>query len=129
MRGYSVAGVAAIFLLLAVLTSLAATNLNSSRSNNYRLISEPVIVSSTQATGILADLETATQQSQGRINLEAAVSQVLTKYGLQSQIKKIIIQRANSTRPLTTIIILSNPADETQALAVSDEGAPGKKTN
>jgi hypothetical protein len=134
MRGKFLAGATVIFLLLAVLTSHAATNLNSSKSNVYRLIYPTDTVSPAQAAAILADLDAATQQSQGRVNLEGAVSQALTKQGLGTQIKKTIIQPAGATRPLTTIIILSNPADEAQALAVSDEGVPadkpkGKKTN
>jgi hypothetical protein len=134
MRGKFLAGATVIFLLLAVLTSHAATNLNSSKSNTYRLIYPTDTVSPAQAAAILADLDAATQQSQGRINLEGAVSEALTKQGLGTQIKKTIIQPAGATRPLTTLIILSNPADEAQALAVSDEGVPadkpkGKKTN
>ena len=85
-------------------------------------------MSSTQATGILADLETATQQSQGRINLEGAVRQALTKQGLDTEIKKIIIKPPSAAGQLTTIIILSNPADEAQAVAVSDEGTPADKS-
>ena len=134
MRGKYLAGVPVVFLLLAVLISHAATNLNSSKSNTYRLIYPTDTVSPAQAAAILADLDAATQQSQGRINLEGAVSQALTKQGLQTQIKKTIIRPASVAGQLTTIIILSNPADEAQAIAVSDEGMPadkpkGKKTN
>ncbi len=134
MRGYFLAGATAFFLLSAVLISQAATNLNSSKSNVYRLIYPADTVSQAQAAAILADVETATQQSQGRINLEGAVSQALTKQGLGTQIKKTIIRPASVAGQLTTIIILSNPADEAQAIAVSDEGVPadkpkGKKTN
>jgi hypothetical protein len=134
MRGYFLAGAIAFFLLSAVLISQAATNLNSSKSNVYRLIYPADTVSQAQAAAILADVETATQQSQGRINLEGAVSQALTKQGLGTQIKKTIIRPASVAGQLTTIIILSNPADEAQAIAVSDEGVPadkpkGKKTN
>ena len=135
MRGKYLAGATVIFLLLAALTSHAATNLNSSKSNVYRLIYPTDAVSQAQAAAILADLDAATQQSQGRINLEGAVSQALTKQGLGTQIKKTIIKPASAAGQLTTIIILSNPADEAQAIAVADEGVPadkptkGKKTN
>ena len=135
MRGKYLVGVPVVFLLLAVLISHAATNLNSSKSNVYRLIYPTDAVSQAQAAAILADLDAATQQSQGRINLEGAVSQALTKQGLGTQIKKTIIKPASAAGQLTTIIILSNPADEAQAIAVADEGVPadkptkGKKTN
>jgi hypothetical protein len=135
MRGMYIACATVVFLLLAVIVSQAATNLNSSKSNTYRLIYPTDTVSQAQAAAILADLDAATQQSQGRVNLEGAVSEALTKQGLGTQIKKTIIQPAGATQPLTTIIILSNPADEAQALAVSDGGTPadkptkGKNTN
>jgi hypothetical protein len=128
MRGMYIACAAVVFLLFAVLISHAATNLNSSKSNVYRLIYSTDTVSPAQAAAILADLDAATQQSQGRINLEGAVSEALTKQGLGTRIKKTIIQPAGATRPLTTIIILSNPADEAQALAVSDGGTPADKS-
>ena len=53
----------------------------------------------------------------------------MTKQGLQTQIKKTIVRPANAAGQLTTIIILSDPADEAQAqaLAVSDPGAEGSK--
>jgi len=127
MRGKYLAGVPVVFLLLAVLISHAATNLNSSKSNVYRLIYPTDAVSQAQAAAILADLDAATQQSQGRINLEGAVSQALTKQGLGTQIKKTIIKPASAAGQLTTIIILSNPADEAQAIAVADEGVPADK--
>ena len=128
MRGKFLAGAAFAFLLFAVLISQAATNLNSSKSNAYRLIYPTDTVSQAQAAAILTDVETATQQSQGRINLEGAVSQALTKQGLGTQIKKTIIKPASAAGQLTTIIILSNPADEAQALAVSDGGTPADKS-
>ena len=135
MRRFFSASTVTNLLLLTALSTIAATNLNSSRSNIYRLIYPSEVVTSSQATSILTDLETATQQSQGQVNLEGAVNQLLTKYGIMTQIKKVIIQPADKTHSQTRIILLSNPADEAQALAVSDEGAPadkptkGKKTN
>lgn len=127
MRGYFLAGVTVFILFTAVVASQAATNLNSSRSNIYRLIYPTDVVTASQATSILTDLEAATKRSQERINLEETVNQLLPKYGLQSQIKKIIIKPASAAGQLTTIIILSNPADEAQAIAVSDEGVPANK--
>jgi|GEM_PF-1447926 len=134
MRVISVSCVLSILFLGAVLYTQAATNLNSSRSNIYRLIYPADTVSSSQAAAILADLDAAAE-SGGRVNLQGAVSEALTKQGLEAKIKKTIIQPASATRELTTIIILSNPADEAQALAVSDAGSPadkptkGKQTN
>ena len=63
MRGYFLAGAAFVFLLLAALISQAAVNLNSSKSNIYRLIYPTDTVSQAQAAAILADVETVTQKS------------------------------------------------------------------
>ncbi len=127
MKGNYIAGLVFVLLIFTGLNSLAASNLNLSKSNINRLIYPADTVSSAQAAAILADLDAATQQSQGRINLEGAVNEALTKQGLEAKIKKIIIKPASAAGQLTTIIILSNPADEAQAIAVSDEGAPGSK--
>ncbi|MEW6145772.1 MAG: hypothetical protein AB1598_12220 [Thermodesulfobacteriota bacterium] len=132
MRGMYLACAAAVFIMLVVPFSRAGSNLNSSKSNLYKLVYSTDAVSSSQAAAILADLDAATQ-SQGRVNLDAAVGQALNKQGLDTKIKKTIIRPAAAGQ-LTTIIILSNPADEAQAIAVADEGVPadkpkGKKTN
>jgi hypothetical protein len=83
-------------------------------------------VSQAQAAAILADLDSA-MQSGARVNLQAAVGEALKKQGLDTKIKKTIIQPPSAAQPLTTVIILSNPADEAAALAVSDPGAEGSK--
>jgi len=133
MRGMYIACAAVVFLTLIVQVSRAGTNLNSSKSNLYKLVYSTDAVSSAQAAAILADLDAAAK-SGGRVNLEGAVSEALTKQGIEAKIKKTIIRPASAAGQLTTIIILSNPADEAQAIAVSDEGVPadkpkGKKTN
>jgi hypothetical protein len=126
MRSKYLAGAAVIFLVCAGLISQAATNLNSSRSNIYRLIYPADTVSQAQAAAILADLDAAAQ-SGARVNLQAAVGEALKKQGLDTKIKKTIIKPASAAGQLNTIIILSNPADEAQAIAVADEGVPADK--
>jgi hypothetical protein len=126
MRGKYLAVSAVVFLLMAVTVSRAATNLNSSRSNIYRLIYPADTVSQAQAAAILADLDAAAQ-SGARVNLQAAVGEALKKQGLDTKIKKTIIKPASAAGQLNTIIILSNPADEAQAIAVADEGVPADK--
>jgi len=122
-------------LLLPVFSSLAASNLNLSKSNVNILVYPSDVVSSSQAATILSELESTTQQGQARVNLKLAVNQLLKKHGLITQIKKVIILPADETHSHTRIILLSNPADEAQAIAVTDEGVPaakptkGKKTN
>ena len=133
MRGMYIACAAIVFILLAVTVSQAATNLNLSKSNVNRLIYPADTVSQAQAAAILADLDAAAQ-SGGRVNMAGALNEALKKQWLDTKIKKTIIRPASTAGQLTTIIILSNPADEAQAIAVADEGVPadkpkGKKTN
>ncbi len=132
MRVISITFVLSLLIFGAAFYAGAASNLNLSKSNINKLIYPADTVSQAQAAAILADLDAAAQ-SGGRVNLNAAVSQALKKQGLDTKIKKTIIRPAAAGQ-LTTIIILSNPADEAQAIAVSDEGVPadkpkGKKTN
>ena len=126
MRGKFILCAGVIFLVFTGFISRAAVNLNSSKSNVNRLIYPADTVSQAQAEAILADLD-AVMQSGGRVNLQAAVGEALKKQGLDTKIKKTIIKPASAAGELNTIIILSNPADEAQAIAVSDEGVPGDK--
>lgn len=135
MRRLFLASAIISLLLLPVFSSLAASNLNLSKSNVNILVYPTDVMSSSQADTILSELESTTQQRQARVNLEGAVNQLLKKHGLMTQIKKIIILPADATHSHTRIILLSDPADEAQAIAVSDPGMPaekptkGKKTN
>lgn len=126
MRGKHLAGAAVLFLILGVMVSRAASNLNLSKSNVNRLIYPADTVSQAQAAAILADLDSV-MQSGGRVNLQAAVGEALKKQGLDTKIKKTIIQPPSAAQPLTTVIILSDPADEAAAIAVADEGVPADK--
>jgi len=125
-------------LLLPVFSSLATSNLNLSKSNINILVYDADVMTSTQAATILSELESITQQGQARVNLKSVVNQLLKKHGLMTQIKKVVILPADATHSRTRIFLLANPADEAQAIAVSDPGMPaepaekptkGEKTN
>ena len=109
--------------LLVAMASIcfAATNLNSSRSNIYRLVYDPEVVTPAQAAAILGDLDRI-----GRVKgafAETRLLGILKNHGVQvGNIKKIV------TREDGTIILLRNPADLPQAIAVSDPGAPADKS-
>lgn len=126
MKGKYLACAAVLFLILGVMVSRAASNLNLSKSNVNRLIYPADTVSQAQAAAILDDLDSV-MQSGGRVNLQAAVEEALKKQGLDTKIKKKIIQPPSAAQPLTTVIILSDPADEAAAIAVADEGVPADK--
>ena len=116
--------------LIVTLTSMAyaGLNLNSSKSNIYRLVYSGV-VTSTQATAILAELDNVSPK--GNVD-DATLRAILRKHlgaGKYESIRKLILRPADGTRKTMSIIILDNPADEPQAIAVSDEGMPADKSS
>ncbi|MBI4381795.1 MAG: hypothetical protein HY574_11480 [candidate division NC10 bacterium] len=122
-------GIGAITGLLVAITSIcfAATNLNSSRSNIYRVTYDTEVVSPAQASALLADLDKLGPADEA--TLKRWLPATLKKHGVRAdRVKKIVVLPASNTRKTITIIFLRNPADEAQAIAVSDEGAPGKKS-
>lgn len=86
----------------------ATSNLNSSKSNIYRVITDGVNVAA-----ILPKLD----QAGSGVN-EATVRKILNDAGV-SGINKILILQPN------TIILLTNPADEQEARKMAGASAPG----
>ena len=122
-------GVMTSLLVTMASISYAATNLNSSRSNNYRLVYPPVVTPA-QATAILAELDKV--KPSGDVD-EATVRAILQKHigavkSARSQNLIIKIRPAGGTPKLKSILILENAADEAAAIAVSDPGAPSDKS-
>jgi len=103
-----------------------ATSFNSSRSNLYRLVYSPDAMSAAQAAAVLADLDRA-----GRMDAAKAaevVRQLLAKHGADAaRIKKVTVRGWDPKRKSMAIIVLTNPADEPQAIAVTDEGVPAER--
>jgi hypothetical protein len=117
-------GVATGLLVAMASICFAATNLNSSRSNIYRLVYDPTLVTSSQATAILAELDKIGPK--GNVD-EATLRKILLKRGVPvGSIKKIVMRKSVSIE-IMNIILLTDLADEAQALAVSDEGTPADK--
>ena len=124
MRHFSSASVITVLLLTTASISWAATNLNSSRSNIYRAVYDVAAVTPAQAAAILKELDAL-----GPGVNETTVRKLLEKHGAKAGlIKKISIRPPERPRKETLILLLSNPADEAQAIAVSDEGVPAPKT-
>jgi hypothetical protein len=115
-----------VTLVLALVAMESASwgsiNLNSSRSNIYRITYPPSVMTSAQATAVLGDLDKNPQAD------DATLRRFLQSHGVRVEnIKKILRQPADKTHKLPTIIFLTNPADAPAALAVSDEGTPSDK--
>ena len=116
--------------VLVAMASLAlgATNLSSSRSNNYRLVYPPAVTPA-QAAAILAELEKA--KPKGNAD-EATVRAIVHKHvgaikSARGASLVIIVRPATGPQALTSVLLLESAADEAAALAVSDEGAGGQK--
>ena len=103
--------------------SWAAANLNSLKSNIYRLIYDTAVVSPDQAAAILADFDKENRGSlRGPLTVgitESQVKEIMKKHGVVvGKVKKIVILPPDATDKETTIFLLANPEDEAQALAV-----------
>jgi hypothetical protein len=124
-RLFLVSAATILFLTMGSIC-LGATNLNSSKSNIYRLVYAPTIMTQAQTTAILAELDKLGPADEARLKQWLPAN--FKRHGIQTdQIKKIVIRPADKTRKQITIILLTNPADVAKAIAVSDEGAPGPK--
>lgn len=122
-RKLTLAALALVFVMAAPLCD-AANNLNLSKSNVNRVVyASPVTAA--QATAILADLDQL-----GKGVDQAAVMNVLKKRGVKTGCGGGCINHVKVVGG-TRIFLLESPADEAQALAVSDPGYPddraGKK--
>jgi len=107
--------------------SSAMSNLNSSRSNNYRVIYDTTVLSPSQASALLAELDKLGPADEAKLKQWLPAN--FKKHGIDGgQIKKIIVRPASAGRTSISIIFLKDHADEAQAIAVSDDGGPqGKK--
>ncbi len=117
-----------IAVLILAMASLAggATNLNSSRSNIYRLTYSTSLVTPAQAAAILADLDKTPGMDEAA--LKRVLPQILKKNGVDpARVKKTLVRPGDKERKSMSVIILDRPEDEAAAIAVSDAGVPGDK--
>ncbi len=123
-RQLTLSAVASLLVMMLSL-SYATANLNLSKSNINRLVYPTDLVSEAQATAILGELDKA-----GRTVGAGQVTEIIKRHGVQTdRVKKIVILPADKPGKQTTVILLTNPADETQAreIAVSDSGVVSPK--
>jgi len=123
---YSALAVTGLLVMGLAATTWGTSHLNLSKSNSNRLIYASNAITPLQAAGILADLDSAGRQDDAKTR--QLVQQLLPKHGIGAgTVKKIIVRPWNSAKNTRTIILLTDLADEEQALAVSDPGAQGSK--
>ena len=108
--------VAAITSLLLTMASISrAGTVNTTRSNTFRLVYDGM--TSRQAAALGAELDKTPRVD------EAAVRKALQKLFITTNFKKIGIRPG---KPIT-VILLTDPADWAQAIAVNDPGMPAEK--
>ena len=100
-------------LVVATLAS-AATNLNSSRSNIYRLTYPSDLVSQDQAKAILADLDKMGPADEAKLKQWLPAN--FKRFGIAGdRVKKLVILPGGKDQKEIAIILLTNPQDEAAA--------------
>ena len=104
-------------LFIATLT-LAATNLNSSRSNIYRLTYPSDLVSRDQAKAILAELDKMGPADEAKLKQWLPAN--FRRFGIAGdRVKKMVVLPRSRELKEIAIILLTNPEDEAAARATT----------
>jgi len=111
-------------LLVATLAS-AATNLNSSRSNIYRLTYPSDLVSQDQAKAILADLDKMGPADEAKLKQWLPAN--FKRFGIAGdRVKKLVILPRGKEQKEIAIILLTNPQDEAAATIPTEKSGKPK---
>ena len=111
-------------LLVATLAS-AATNLNSSRSNIYRLTYPSDLVSQDQAKAILADLDEMGAADEAKLKQWLPAN--FKRFGIAGdRVKKLVILPRGKEQKEIAIILLTNPQDEAAATILTEKSGKPK---
>ena len=104
-------------LLIATLAS-AATNLNSSRSNIYRLTYPTDLVSADQAKAILGELDRMGPADEAKLKQWLPAN--FKRFGIAGdRVKKMVVLPRSREMKEIAIILLMNPEDEAAARATT----------
>lgn len=104
-------------LFIATL-ALAATNLNSSRSNIYRLTYPSDLVSRDQAKAILGELDKMGPADEAKLKQWLPAN--FRRFGIAGdRVKKLIVLPRSRELKEIAIILLTNPEDEAAARATT----------
>lgn len=104
-------------LLIATLAS-AATNLNSSRSNIYRLTYPTDLVSADQAKAILGELDRMGPADEAKLKQWLPAN--FKRFGIAGdRVKKMVVLPRSREMKEIAIILLTNPEDEAAARATT----------
>ncbi len=104
--------------LLIATVAWAATNLNSSRSNVYRLTYPSDLVSREQAKAILEELDKMGPADEAKLKQWLPAN--FKRFGIAGdQVKKLIVLPRSKEQKEIGIILLTKPEDEAAARAVT----------
>lgn len=108
----------ALAFLLISTVAWAATNLNSSKSNVYRLTYPTDLASPAQAKAMLADLDKMGPADEARLKQWLPAN--FKRFGIAGErIKKVIILPRGNEMKEIGIILLVRPEDEAAAVATT----------
>lgn len=104
--------------LLVATLAWAAANLNSSRSNVYRLTYPTDLVTRDQAKAILAELDKMGPTDEKKLKQWLPAN--FKRFGVAGdRVKKLVVLPRGKELREIAIILLTNPADEAAATAVT----------
>jgi hypothetical protein len=104
--------------LLAAATAFAASNLNLSKSNFYRLTYSSELASPTQAKAMLAELDRMGPADEAKLRQWLAAN--FKRLGIAGdRVRKIVVMPSGKAMKETGIILLTNPGDEAVAIATT----------
>lgn len=107
-----------IALLFAATLASAATNLNSSKSNIYRLTYPGDLVSADQVKAILAELDKLGPADEAKLKQWLPAN--FKRFGIApDRVKKLIVLPRNRDLKEIAIILLTKPEDEAAARATT----------
>ena len=109
-------GVLASLVVAAAVS--ASANLNSSRSNTYRLTCSTELASAAQVKAVLAELDKLGPLDEAKLKTWLAAN--FKRLGIPAErIKKLIILPRNKDMKEIGVILLTKPEDEPAAIAVT----------
>jgi len=111
-------GATMALLVTALPLAWAATNLNSSRSNIYRLTYPTDLVSQEQAKVILAELDKLGPADEAKLKRWLPAN--FKRFGIAGErVKKMVVLPRGGELKEIAVILLTDPADEAAARAVT----------
>lgn len=118
MKRFSARVRIAVLLIAVASVGQAAVNLNSSKSNIYRLTYTADLTTIDQAKALLADLDKLGPPNEAKLKRWLPAN--FKRFGIPPErVKKMVILPAGKAGNLTAILLLTDPADEAEAIAVT----------